>query len=198
MTKKDLALALGISASMVSRLIKRGMPVDVERAKRWRRRHIEPGRMKGVRHDPNAECRPVAVQPDHDELLDDDPVPDDEDAAGEPAAQPGVNKRFQAARALREEYLALAAQTSHERTIGVLRDAAEVEAIAARAASELRQRMESIAPVLAPKLVGLTDEAVIYGRIHAEVEQALEAAAAHFLKLASALGPEEAPDVCAL
>lgn len=43
----DLARELGISTSMVSRLAKRGMPTDsVERAARWRRRHLEPGRIK--------------------------------------------------------------------------------------------------------------------------------------------------------
>jgi hypothetical protein len=159
---------------------------------------MEPGRMKGVRHDPNAKCPPVAAQPDPDEGLDDDPAPNNEGAAGEPAALSGVNKRFQAARALKEEYFALAAKTSHERTIGALRDAAEVQAIADSAASELRQRMEGIAPTLAPKLLGLADEAVIYGLIHAEVEQALEAAAAHFNKLASAEVPEERADAPAL
>lgn len=56
MTKAELAQALGISASMVSRLARRGMPVDcVDRAKRWRKRHIEPGRIKGVRFDPKAQ-----------------------------------------------------------------------------------------------------------------------------------------------
>ncbi|OJU91023.1 MAG: hypothetical protein BGO13_00210 [Burkholderiales bacterium 66-5] len=50
--KKELAQALGISGSMVSRLAKRGMPTDsVARAERWRRRHLEPGRMKGQRLD---------------------------------------------------------------------------------------------------------------------------------------------------
>lgn len=43
----DLARELGISTSMVSRLAKRGMPTDsVERAARWRRRHLEPARTK--------------------------------------------------------------------------------------------------------------------------------------------------------
>lgn len=55
MLKKDLAEQLGISAAMVSKLVKRGMPTDsVERARRWRRRHLEPGRVKGVRFDPQA------------------------------------------------------------------------------------------------------------------------------------------------
>jgi hypothetical protein len=52
MKGKDLALALGISEAMVSKLRKRGMPTDsVERAVRWRRRHLEPGRVRGVRAD---------------------------------------------------------------------------------------------------------------------------------------------------
>lgn len=55
MLKKDLAQALGISASMVTRLAKQGMPVDtVEHARRWRKRHLEPGRIKGSRFDPAA------------------------------------------------------------------------------------------------------------------------------------------------
>lgn len=61
MKKKDLAQALGISASMVSRLSRRGMPTDcVERAKRWRKRHIEPGRIKGVRFDASAQAQSQA------------------------------------------------------------------------------------------------------------------------------------------
>lgn len=52
--RKDLATELGISGAMVSKLAKRGMPTDsLERAQRWRKRHLEPGRVKGVRFDPN-------------------------------------------------------------------------------------------------------------------------------------------------
>lgn len=47
MTGRELAAALGISEQMVSRLRKRGMPTDsIERAERWRRRHLEWARMK--------------------------------------------------------------------------------------------------------------------------------------------------------
>ena len=50
MLHKDLAAALGISGAMVSRLAKRGMPVDsLERAERWRARHLEPARTKAWR-----------------------------------------------------------------------------------------------------------------------------------------------------
>lgn len=52
MKKKDLAYALGISAPMVSKLSAKGMPTDsLEAALAWRRRNLEPGRVKGVRLD---------------------------------------------------------------------------------------------------------------------------------------------------
>ncbi len=55
MLKKELAQLLGVSESMVSRHAKQGMPTDsVERAKRWRKRHLEPGRVKGSRYDSKA------------------------------------------------------------------------------------------------------------------------------------------------
>lgn len=61
MMKKELAELLGISGSMVSKLAKRGMPVDsLERAQRWRKRHLEPGRVKGMRYDPDEKTRPPA------------------------------------------------------------------------------------------------------------------------------------------
>ena len=59
MNQKELAAALGISGAMVSRLKKQGMPIDdPDRARRWRKRHLEPGRIKGSRFDPN---RPKAT-----------------------------------------------------------------------------------------------------------------------------------------
>lgn len=55
MLQSELAKLLDISPAMVSRLAKRGMPTDtVERAQRWRKRHLEPGRVKGSRFDPLA------------------------------------------------------------------------------------------------------------------------------------------------
>ncbi|MDE2416461.1 MAG: hypothetical protein KGN32_01520 [Burkholderiales bacterium] len=56
MQQKELATLLDISPAMVSRLAKRGMPTDsLERAQRWRKRHLEPGRVKGSRYDPSRE-----------------------------------------------------------------------------------------------------------------------------------------------
>ena len=52
MQQKELATLLGVTPAMVSRHVKRGMPVDsLERAEKWRRRHLEPGRVKGARAD---------------------------------------------------------------------------------------------------------------------------------------------------
>lgn len=52
MNQKELAALLDISPAMVSRLAKRGMPTDdLERAQRWRKRHLEPSRVKGSRVD---------------------------------------------------------------------------------------------------------------------------------------------------
>ena len=46
MLKKDLAAALGISASMVSRLTRRGMPTDsAAAAQAWRAAHLDPARV---------------------------------------------------------------------------------------------------------------------------------------------------------
>lgn len=60
MLRKDLAADLGISGAMVSKLAKRGMPTDsLERAQRWRKRHLEPGRVKGSRFDPNYTAPPA-------------------------------------------------------------------------------------------------------------------------------------------
>lgn len=63
MQQKELAILLDISPAMVSRLAKKGMPTDdPERAKRWRKRHLEPGRVKGVRADTIQPKQPAPSQ----------------------------------------------------------------------------------------------------------------------------------------
>ena len=53
MLRKDIAAELGISPSMVTRLAKRGMPTsDANSARRWRDRHLDPARVKGLRMQP--------------------------------------------------------------------------------------------------------------------------------------------------
>lgn len=64
MTRKELAELLGISGAMVSKLAKRGMPTDsLERAQRWRKRHLEPGRVKGMRLDTRQPDQPAKPSP---------------------------------------------------------------------------------------------------------------------------------------
>lgn len=64
MQQKELAKLLGISPAMVSRLKKQNMPTDsLERAQRWRKRHLEPGRIKGSRFDPMQQAQPPAPMP---------------------------------------------------------------------------------------------------------------------------------------
>jgi len=60
MQQNELAKLLGISPAMVSRLVKRGMPTTLEGAQRWRKRHLEPGRVKGSRFDPKQTAQPTA------------------------------------------------------------------------------------------------------------------------------------------
>lgn len=68
MNGKQMSEALGISEAMVSRLRRRGMPMDsAERAAAWRRRHMDPARMKGTRVDtesqtPAPRARVVSVE----------------------------------------------------------------------------------------------------------------------------------------
>jgi hypothetical protein len=64
MQQNELAQLLNISPAMVSRLAKRGMPTDdLLRAQRWRKRHLDPGRIKGSRFNPNQPTKPTATRP---------------------------------------------------------------------------------------------------------------------------------------
>lgn len=100
MLMKDLAEQLGISGSMVSRLAKRGMPTDsLERAQRWRKRHLEPGRVKGQRFEPGTggASKPatrVAAPACADHL---DTLADDREAARLLQAVEGAGKLLDAA-----------------------------------------------------------------------------------------------------
>ena len=64
MLQKDLATALDISPAMVSKLFKRGMPTDsVERAQRWRKRHLQPGRLKSSKAKGDHQKSPTPAPP---------------------------------------------------------------------------------------------------------------------------------------
>lgn len=64
MQQKELAALLGVSPAMVSRHAKKGMPTDtLERAEKWRRRHLEPGRIKAVRCESGSTRKPAPARP---------------------------------------------------------------------------------------------------------------------------------------
>lgn len=64
MKQYELAAQLGITPAMVSKLAKRGMPTDsVERASRWRKRHLEPGRVKGSKYGTEAMPETTTARP---------------------------------------------------------------------------------------------------------------------------------------
>ena len=63
MQQKEIAALLGVSPAMVSRHAKKGMPTDsLERAEKWRRRHLEPGRIKGVRFESSSTSKPAPAR----------------------------------------------------------------------------------------------------------------------------------------
>lgn len=64
MKMKDLAYALGISDSMVSRLTKKGMPThSIEAAEKWRTKNLDPSRTKQNRADGNQGGRRAKLGP---------------------------------------------------------------------------------------------------------------------------------------
>ena len=59
MLKKDVASGLGVSAAMVTKLSKRGMPTDsVEHAQQWREKNLEPSRLKSNKGGDATPARP--------------------------------------------------------------------------------------------------------------------------------------------
>lgn len=116
----------------------------------------------------------------------DDGDDDEQGAARRPGpAADAVGSSYQQARAVKEKFLALEAKRAYEVAIGQLRDAREVEGVAATAMTELRLRLESLATTLAPELSVATDEARIRATLQDHFARALEAASHHFARLAA-------------
>lgn len=171
MTQKELAEALGISQAAVSKLVRRGMPSDtVERASRWRRRHLQTGRMKGVRRDAKPSTQPspddtAAQQPAAPEDLDLFDANDDE---GEAEVQ-----EYRGARDRKEHYQAQMARLAYEKETGQLLRTADVVEVIAASATTLRTSLEALPLQLAPALVGLSESRIQAG-LASEIERILE------------------------
>lgn len=182
MTQSELAQALGITQAAVSKLARRGMPTDsVERATRWRRRHLQTGRMKGIRRE-TAPAQPMAPEgptpaataPEDLDLFDGED--EDPDAAH--------IRQYRDARDRREHFQAEMARMAYEKECGRLMETSEVVNIASTAGTMLRTHLEQIPERLAPRLAGATDERLVVAILAEEIEAALAELSHQFSKLA--------------
>ena len=105
--------------------------------------------------------------------------------AGATAAQddPRVGNSYQAARAVREKYLAMEAKRAYEHAIGKLLEAAHVEAALADAVTTLRSQLEGLPDILASDVAAEADEARCRALIADAVEQQLHELARQFQRI---------------
>jgi hypothetical protein len=104
--------------------------------------------------------------------------------APQPAADGGVGNSYQAARAVKERYLALEAKRAYEVACGQLMRADEVSSAVLDAATNMRTRLESLPDQLAVQLHGHLDENQRRAIAANLIEAALSSLAADFSKLA--------------
>ncbi|MDX9717223.1 MAG: hypothetical protein RBT67_07610 [Thauera sp.] len=114
--------------------------------------------------------------------------PGSADASGDPAADADgsdeIGNGYQAARAVKERYLAMSAKRDYEVSIGKLVPAADVRQAIAGAVTTLRTDLENLPDTLAPVLAAETDEARCRLLLADEIEHILGNLAARFEKIA--------------
>lgn len=181
-TRAELAEALGVSRATVSKDEKRGMPVDdVTRARRWRKKHLQTGRMKGVRRDTVStdpeKSRPAPAAQERSE--DDDDLIDDIDP------EDAEIRSYKGARERREHYQGELARLSFERECGRLMEAEEVIRVITNIGTFVRLALEQLPAKLAPQLAHSTDENHIMRLLDRELCEVLNEMAKHFNRLAS-------------
>lgn len=111
--------------------------------------------------------------------------PDDAPVPVPPSGTDGAGSGYQAARAVKERYLALDAKRAYEVAMGKLLDAAQVEAAAANATTLFRTSLESLPPILGVQVAGEPDEARCTALIAEAIEQALDDLARKFASLSN-------------
>ena len=109
----------------------------------------------------------------------------DEQRGRGPAGDASLGNSYQQARAVKEKFLALEAKRAYEVAIGQLREAREVEGLAATAMTEMRLRLENLATTLAPELAAMSDETRVRAALQDQFAHALESASHHFSRLAA-------------
>jgi len=109
------------------------------------------------------------------------PTPEEPSAPPEPPQESArIGNTYQAARAVKERYLAMSAKRDYEIAIGRLMDADDVKRFVADAVVTLRTRLESLPDVLAPQLAAVSDENIARTLIAEGIEHALEECATAF------------------
>jgi len=164
---------------MVSKLEARGMPVDdVTRARRWRKRHLQPGRLKGVRRDTvptDGMPLPISDQPTDDpaDQVDPDNVDDDIDDIDDIDPEDAAIRSYRGARDRKEHYQAELARMAYQREAGQLMERSKVISMMFDSGTAIRLHLEALAPRLAPTLAAITDELRIQQILDQEMFQVL-------------------------
>lgn len=112
-----------------------------------------------------------------------DVAADHDPGAGGHSGGASIGSTYQAARAVKERYLAMEAKRAYEQAIGKLMDASHVEAAVVDAVSKLRARLELLASTLGPEVASISSESACTARIAEAVEYALEETARQFTAL---------------
>lgn len=158
MTQSDLAEALGISQPMVGRLLKRGMPEDVDGARSWRAQHLNIAQRKRSSPPPPARPAGVAQLPATGNLVSSDESHDQARTRREIAEADIAELKIAELRGdlIRREDM--------ERTVGTL-------------AAGLREAVLQIKARLAPLLAAESDIMKVSAMLDAELRAALDKAA---------------------
>ena len=184
---KAFADHLGCRPSYVTELRKSGRLVLTDDGKRVRvaesleriQATRNPARDDvGQRHAAAREAKAAAVA---------ERVPEDgyrTNAATATAAADKIGNTYQAARAVKERYLAMSTKRDYEISIGNLLPAGDVRHAIAAAVTTLRTDLENLPDSLAPGLAAETDEARVRLLLADEIEHILGNLAARFEKIA--------------
>lgn len=174
-TFKEFAALLGCRPSYVTQLRKEGRLVLTEDGRRVRvaesLARVEATRDPAAQHvaERHAVARAQGAAPAAPEV---------------PSGAEKIGNTYQAARAVKERYLAMSAKRDYEISIGRLLEVAAVEAAVADAVTTLRTRLEIMPDILGPQLAGVTDESQARAILAENIEHALEDLARHFRNLA--------------
>ncbi|MFT3758452.1 hypothetical protein [Thauera sp.] len=176
---KEFADYLGFRPSYITALKKDGRLVLTDDGKRVRVAE-SVARIEATRNPARADVAQRHAEARTPAEVAPDPSPVQQAAAGAEK----IGNTYQAARAVKERYLAMSAKRDYEVAIGKLLPADEVRSAIANAASVIRTELENLPDSIAPILAAETDEARVRLLLADEIEAALGNLAARFDKIA--------------